>query len=468
MDSKDRNESKTRQREAALARRLGEALEQLNPSSAKDCPDAEVIAAYAEHSLGADESAQCENHFVACGRCRNILRVLAAASDAPLAEKEVAQLGQLISAVRAPVEIIAGAAKRPRSKAALWSTRWLAPAFGIAAVLTVWFVMRPPWRAMDRSGSPTLIAQAPQQEMPESAPLAADRVEKSAPAPEAPAAKSAPPNSYAAPSPNDQLKSKDATRDASPNESLAKSFSNEKKEAAPFAGDNKPKTLAAPTPPPAPPASLAPPASAVSSAMNSPAPMPQARAQMDSAASAANSARLPASQSGEVSGAPPQVDTTNATLAGTVSQPPTADLPLNGRNFQALNSLSLRRVTPLLLKSATGSSLWRVGNAGVIERSTDAGKTWSSQMSPAKEDWRAGAAISDTVCWLVGRNGSIARTTDGKNWQSITPPSEALPIDGKLPNWTGITAQDSQSAIITANGGAKFATTDGGKTWQRQ
>src|ERR1700687_3853107 len=117
MDAKDRDESADTQRDAALARRLGGALDQLNPQSAKDCPDAEIIAAYAEHALGADELAQCEDHFATCGRRRNILRVLAAASDAPLAEKEVAQLGQRVSAVRAPVEITAGTAKRPRSKA---------------------------------------------------------------------------------------------------------------------------------------------------------------------------------------------------------------------------------------------------------------------------------------------------------------------------------------------------------------
>src|SRR5258707_15145489 len=125
MDAKDRDESAIRQREAALARRLGEALDQLNPQSHNACPDAEVIAAYSERALGVDELAQCEDHFASCGRCRNILRGLAAASDAPLAETEVAQLGQLVSAVRIPGEISAGAAKHPRSKAADWSTRGL-------------------------------------------------------------------------------------------------------------------------------------------------------------------------------------------------------------------------------------------------------------------------------------------------------------------------------------------------------
>jgi hypothetical protein len=457
MDTNDRNDSTNRERDAKLARRLGEALDQMNPhGTATACPNAEVIAAYAERALGADEVAQCENHFASCGRCRNILKVLAAATDVPLAETEVAQLGQRVATVRTPVEITSGATKRPRSKAAAWSTRWLAPAFGVAAVLTVWFVMRPPWRAMDRRGSPTLIAQAPSEEMPESAPPAVDRVQNvaRAPAPEAPAAKVAAPNSNAEPSARDQLKSKDAIHENSANDGLAKSFSEEKNEAAPLASENKPKALAGParspvSPPPVPPVEA--PRGGVASAMSSAAP-----------------ARAQASQSAEVNERAPQLETTNGTLTAPIQQQPAADLPLNGRNFQALKQLRSAQGMPLFLKAPSGVTLWRAGIAGVIERSADRGKTWSPQISPSRDDWLAGAAISDTVCWLAGRNGSIARTTDGENWTRIAPPPQTATKDGKLPDWARISAQDAQSVVITATDGVKFGTSDGGRTWQRQ
>jgi photosystem II stability/assembly factor-like uncharacterized protein len=123
---------------------------------------------------------------------------------------------------------------------------------------------------------------------------------------------------------------------------------------------------------------------------------------------------------------------------------------------------------PVLLKSASGVTLWRVGIAGVIERSTDAGKTWAAQVSPYKEDWLAGAVVSETVCWIAGRNGAIARTTDGKNWESVAPPSQSASNNAKSPDWTGIAASDARTVTITANDGNKFATTDGGKTWQQQ
>ncbi|HEX3377704.1 MAG TPA: hypothetical protein VHS29_12635, partial [Candidatus Acidoferrales bacterium] len=450
-----------RQREAALARRLGEALDQLNPRSAKVCPDAEIIAAYAEHALGADELAQCEDHFASCGRCRNILKVLAAASDAPLAENEVAALGQRVSAIRAPVEISMGAANRPRSKAVDWSTRWLAPAFGIAAVLTVWFVMRPPWRALDRSGSPGLIAQAPRQEMPETLPPALQQPQKTAPAPEVPAAKIGTSYSNVEPSTKDSLKPKNEIREISPNANASENLPSEKKESAAGVDGNKAKSLAVPLP------STASPQPMIASRMSPAAPLPQSRAQADSSAPAASAAPQAANQSVIVTEAAPQVETTNGTLSGAIQQQP-ADLPVNGRNFQALTKLRTPQENLLLLKSVSGVALWRVGLAGAIEHSTDAGKIWIAQISPSKEAWLAGAVVSETVCWIAGRNGAIARTTDGKNWESVSPPSQATAKNAKLPDWTGIAASNARTATITRSDGTRFATTDGGKIWRQQ
>src|SRR4029077_234332 len=138
MDARDRDESKIRLREETLARRVGEALDRLKPGGLDECPDAEVIAAYAEQALEAAESAHWDSHFATCARCRKILRVLAASADTPLAEKEVAQLGELVSTVRAPAEITWRSAGRARPKPSDWRTRWLAPALGVAAVLAVW------------------------------------------------------------------------------------------------------------------------------------------------------------------------------------------------------------------------------------------------------------------------------------------------------------------------------------------
>jgi hypothetical protein len=488
MDSKDRKESKIRQREETLARRVGEVFDQMNPRGPGECPDAEVIAAYAEQALGSADSAQWEGHFAACARCRKILRVIAISADTPLAGKEVAQLGELVAAVRAPVEILGRAAGRGRPIFADWRTRWLAPALGVAAVLAVWFVMRPPWRTTDRDASETLIAQAPKEEVPLTpAPAEEDRLSKVAPPQDQKTQPSSPPDRFSANAPSFDSAAKGLSKGrADASNALDKISPNADEETNSLKRQEK-KMGALPSgreiqPPPIPPPPLLPPEPEgakeapaapqleARAAQGTPVPtqFPQARAQANEAAPATPEVPRSTSQSGIVTGSAPQAGTTIETLGGTLQQKPSAGLPSNARNNKALAPLRPTGEYSALLKAPSGSTLWRAGNGGIIERSTDAGKTWVSQISPSQEDWLAGAVASDTVCWLAGRNGAIARTVDGAHWDRISLSAQAAETDIKLPDWIGITARDAQSATITASDGRKFATADGGKTWKLQ
>jgi hypothetical protein len=199
---------------------------------------------------------------------------------------------------------------------------------------------------------------------------------------------------------------------------------------------------------------------------------------MDSAASAAQFPAAPnpeaadatrsTGQSVTAMEAAPVVEGTNKPAAAPMRQQPATELPLNGRNWESIIASAPGLPTTIVLKSASGVTLWRVGLAGAIERSADVGKKWAKQRSPSKEDWLSGAVVSESVCWIAGSNGAIARTTDGEHWKSIAPPAQATVNNGKLPDWIRITATDVQSATITAEDGTRFSTTDGGKTWQRQ
>ncbi|HXP80357.1 MAG TPA: hypothetical protein VN976_10670 [Verrucomicrobiae bacterium] len=461
MDSQDRDETKLRQRQELLARRLGEALDRMKPYGEAECPDAEVIAAYAEQALGPAESAVWEGHFAACARCRKILRVLAASVDTPLAEKEVAQLGKLVSAVRAPVEITERAAVRARSRFVDWRARWLAPAIGVAAVLAVWFAMRPPWRATDRGASETLVAQAPKEEVPSSpapaeldqfsnsAPQQQDRKTAAAPQPGRLSANAAPLNSPVETPAKGRADSAAALDKISPSADEARSSLQKEKKltALPDARELQPPAFSPAAPPP-------PKAQAAMEAQSAP------QSEAKDATSAAGAAVPQAETKADAIGSAASRDKQVATLQGGVQ--PAA------RNERAFGAFRQIQNYSSMLKAPSGSTLWRAGNGGVIERSTDAGKSWVSQMSPSQEDWLAGAAVSDTVCWMAGRNGAIARTMDGKLWERVSPPAPAAGNDAKLPDWTGITARDAVSATITANDGRKFATPDGGKTWRLQ
>jgi hypothetical protein len=489
MDSQGRDESEIRRREETLARRVGEALDQANPHGAEECPDAGVIAAYAEQALGPAESAQWEGHFATCARCRKILRVLAASADTPLAQKEVAQLGELVSAVRAPVEITRGSAGRARPRLVDWRTRWLAPALGVAAVLAVWFVMRAPWRAVDRGASETLVAQAPKEEAPLSpAPPERDRLSKIAPQRDQKTDAAPPPdgssaNGQSLNSPVEGLKKDradagNALDRISPSaDEETNSLKKQEKKLSALSGGREIQTPASP-PPPAPlpkaQAAMEAPAATRSEAnaalgTPAPAPLPQARAKTDATAPPAPEVPGSTSQSVTVTEAVPLIETTNGALGGAIQRESIADLPLNGRDYQALITISpARESSSSLLKAPTGSILWRAGKSGRIERSVNAGKEWVPQKSPSHEDWLAGAAVSEIVCWLVGRSGAIARTTNGNRWKHIAPPMQAAGTSGKPLDWTGVTASDAQSAAITSADGRHFSTQNGGKTWQEQ
>jgi len=118
------------------------------------------------------------------------------------------------------------------------------------------------------------------------------------------------------------------------------------------------------------------------------------------------------------------------------------------------------------LLSPSGQILWEAGRAGIIQRSVDGGQTWVSQTSPLNDDWEAGAAISDTVCWLVGDHGAIARSMNAVHWEKIAPPTASADANGNFPDWIRIAANSAQAAVIESRDHQRFATEDGGKTWR--
>ena len=105
--------------------------------------------------------------------------------------------------------------------------------------------------------------------------------------------------------------------------------------------------------------------------------------------------------------------------------------------------------------------LWYVGLAGMIEKSEDGGKSFSSQDSGVKTELTAASAPNDSVCWVVGRSGTILLTLDGgAHWSSLVSPLQE--------NIAGVSAVDALHATISAvANGPSFATSDGGKTWTR-
>jgi photosystem II stability/assembly factor-like uncharacterized protein len=106
-----------------------------------------------------------------------------------------------------------------------------------------------------------------------------------------------------------------------------------------------------------------------------------------------------------------------------------------------------------------GQVFWRVGQAGIIEFSPDAGKSWTLQPSGVITDLFNGSAPSDKICWVVGRGGTLLRTTDaGAHWQKTRPPTQE--------DLHSVFAVDARQATASS-ANAKYQTTDGGITWKK-
>src|SRR5262249_29936170 len=101
-----------------------------------DCPDAEILAAYYDRSLGLDEAAAYDLHFSLCSRCREQLAAMARADVAQEAEVSldpvlVATHGNelRVAAQAAPAALHPArtpASEKPHSHSWL-DLRWLAP-----------------------------------------------------------------------------------------------------------------------------------------------------------------------------------------------------------------------------------------------------------------------------------------------------------------------------------------------------
>jgi len=137
--------------------------------------------------------------------------------------------------------------------------------------------------------------------------------------------------------------------------------------------------------------------------------------------------------------------------APAASRPPAAP-PIGGlAGFRAGRGSATEIVSP------DPASRWRIGAAGVVHRSTDAGGTFAPQQTGIKTELLAGSSPARDVCWVVGRGGVVLLSTDGRTWQR-RPFAEAIDL-------VAVSATDAKTATITTSDGRRFSTTDGGATW---
>lgn len=457
-------------RDAALARLLAEALESKAAGDAQAfvCPDAEILAAYAEHGLSEQEASRWEVHIADCGRCQQIIAGVVVSRE----NLESAKLSEQGIVAPAPVPMIRKPAPQRGARGpGFW--RWWVPGLGLAAAVALWFAFHP--AIWTRPASPSAaVTTAPSPGGPGgeqgNSPAATTKPEETQMA----EAKVPPPPggvSAAAGRSGSTLRDSDQLQANAPADALKRSvgqgsLQNGGQSSGQNEGRRERQTAAQA-------------ASALDADRAARAPEAPADKDAEQRSEAADRKKESVVVTGEApavaAAAPaPQLAPPSAAPAAPPAAAPQQSSGASGTfapRAKALASNQMQALAkaitpPLVFGPPDHSVLWRVGPGGLIESSSDDGQNWRAQASGVTADLLAGAATSAKIAWAAGRGGIIVRTEDGEHWQRVMPP--ALGPEVATPDWVGIEASDELHATVTSRDRHRYATADGGKTWVPQ
>lgn len=422
------------------------------PASARldNCPDAEILAAYHERLLDTDEMILRKEHIASCLPCQEVLAQLEATEGIPFALDGEAVAPRVVAAPHTQLLHAARASASPAAQAtaaqpnfpvetlrrfATW--RWLVPAGALAAGLLIWFAIK---------------GTAPQTEFK----LAKNQAQ--------PAPRNAP-----APPPTNFAKDKSANLQApsaAKTDTLARSAATSLDEKGAREQKAPPPSGALKTPRDDGQAGglvISPKQAQTQSRV-----LPRSPSEHNELAREA--APLPASPAPAISDSIANAGTTTrsvpqdfkreSAVSGAAGKLATEEARANRGDV-----LPLRKAAdlpssrnPRLVSSPEGEVMWRLLPSGTIQRSADAGATWTVQKTGVVVDLLAGSAPSNRICWVVGRGGTVLLTTDGgDHWLKISAPS--------TDDITTVFGVDAQQATITTAKNNSYKTTNGGTSW---
>ena len=378
------------------------------PATTAACVDAETFAAWVDGGLPKAESAAVEMHLAECERCTAMVATFARTiPDAPVA-------GSLWTR---------------------WHLRWLVPLATAATVAAVWVLVPRP-----ESPQVTTLGRAPTTESQAAA--AADATQpattteskeqeaRTAPAPSKPA------DAFAK-----REESPQAARPEVARPGVAGQLSDEQRADADQAakrlqgGVNESIAVA---PPPAREAD---------------------RAEAKSADAERFSPPIPSANAAPVPAAPTPAAEASARRAPAAAPPPAAPGAAASAQAPAVSTLARARAAIVEIPSPDPMTRWRVVGAGQVERSTNGGARWEAAKLPESATLIAGSSPSPSICWLVGRTGSIYVTTDGLRFVRV-------PFTDRT-DFVSIQATDGRRATVVTIDGRTMRTDDQGATWIR-
>jgi photosystem II stability/assembly factor-like uncharacterized protein len=97
---------------------------------------------------------------------------------------------------------------------------------------------------------------------------------------------------------------------------------------------------------------------------------------------------------------------------------------------------------------------------GVVWRTDNGGRTWSSTTTPLHEQSVAGRLCSQDIGFAISRHEIVATRDGGQTWESAFPRAPAV-------TFTDIRCFDAQSLIVVGGDGLVLSSLDSGRTWRQ-
>jgi hypothetical protein len=423
---------------------------------AADHPDADLLTAFAEQTLGERERAHLMLHLANCAECREILSLATAESDAlPAPSVATSRLkaswfsfSLLRWGTAAALAVIIGAAVMLRDQ-----HKYAATVPG-TAVATLRGEQRTDEDLAKRTPSPALnqTPAAPPssgnftaltveaRKLPEAKKLTGKRDEVSGA------------NALIAgmaASPVAKAQAKPFAYDSEPSSSSTVADLRERN--VPDL-DQKQSTGIAGSNPPAPSTNLD-----TVAAYEEPIPG-KAKEEISSATTAAKlgaatggavAANKPGEYGQAINGRNPAVGTASETVEVTAASPAIA--------ITSQNSLAKARIN-------IPAPRWTISAGGELERSLDSGKTWDKVPVSTGATFRAFSVIGAEL-WVGGAKGALFHSSDaGQHWTQVTPVAQGTGLSSDIDT---IEFVDRQHGKVGTTTGETWTTPDAGQTWQK-
>jgi hypothetical protein len=430
--------------------------------AARKHPDANLLAALAEDTLTGTERSQVLDHLSQCADCREVAALLLPVEElvAVPARREAASFlrpAEVLVAAPAPGAPARGAAARRRSPWPL--LRWAAMTVALGGVATVVVLHPGLWRRHQE-----LIVQAP-------LPAPAVNIATARPAAPAPPLPQALPEAGAKPGMQGEERESASALQASrttgtspvQNQPLARGQVSAR--ATLMASSRPPAAHSTATVPGMSPETEE--AKQKKSLEAAPAAAPAAPTGAESA-DADRMMREPQSYSREQR-APGASVHALAGNAGATSSPHAAAKAAPQMTVQPVFRMAASlpaaeaRAKTIEMKGGPAAALWSVTSEGKVQRSVDAGRSFTTIEIAPQTVFRAVATLGNDV-WAGGTSGRLYHSTDaGATWEPVS-----IQQNGAVLKETIIAVQlnDAQHLTVTTESGAHWASDDGGHHWQ--